>query len=253
MLELTEIQKRISELILNTPTPGKHCARNALVHIKKAWEIKNIDPEMAVFRAITAEEEAAAAIIHSLKRRNYKGAKKVNHRNHIHKTAISPFFEAISKVLALTVESCKPTLELDTKVKKPLLRVRINVPNKNGEVLCAYPEPPLHFRISVNDRSYDFSLELNNIATSKNTKTIIDYIRNRANTRNQLLYASIEGIPTIESSINDFLKKKKDIVLTHVIVYLLIDPHKQHQLFVQQALNAFLKMLKLIPKDIEFE
>jgi hypothetical protein len=33
----------------------------------RASKLKGIDPEMAAFRALTAEEEAASALIHSLK------------------------------------------------------------------------------------------------------------------------------------------------------------------------------------------
>lgn len=70
--------------------------------------------------------------------------------------------------------------------------------------------------------------------------------------RNQILYASSEGIPTIADPIDGYILKRRDVIFTNLIIYLLIDPYKEKQLFVQQALSAFLKMLRLIPEDIDF-
>jgi hypothetical protein len=39
----------------NAKGHSKHCARSAIRHLECAWVLKDIDPEMAVFRAITAE------------------------------------------------------------------------------------------------------------------------------------------------------------------------------------------------------
>jgi len=254
MFEITGFHKTITEFILDAPAPGKHCARNAISNLKKAWEIRELDPEMAAFRAITGEEEAATAIMHSLRRRRYKGAEKLKYRDHTYKAAVFPFFQAISIVFARHLELYKATIEIDTKVKKPTLKVRINVPGPTGDIVHAYPEPPLHFEMMVNGKLYDFSRELEELATTKNVKKITDYIKQQANTRNVILYASTKGIPKIEHPpIDNFLERKREIVFGHLVVYLLIDPHREHQLFVQQGLTAFLKMLNAVPKDITFE
>lgn len=252
MFEISGFHKKVTELILDTPAPGKHCARNAIAHIKKAWEIREIDPEMAAFRAITGEEEAATAIMHSLRRRKYKGAEKLNYRDHTYKAAVFPFFQGISGAFARQLEQFKTTLVIDTNDKKPTLKTRINVPGPTGDIMHAYPNPPLHFEIKVNGKIYDFSRELKELATVKNVKKITDYIKRQANTRNVILYASTQGIPKIKLPIEGFLERKRSIVFGHLVIYLLIDQHKEHQLFVQQALTAFLKMLNAVPKDIIF-
>ena len=115
MIELTEIQKEIKGLILDTPPPGKHCARSAIRHIEKAWEIKDIDREMAGFRAITGEEESVTAIFHSLKRRKYKASGKLNPWKHVHKVAMYPFLIAVSQAFAPFKSEMKPRLELHTE------------------------------------------------------------------------------------------------------------------------------------------
>ncbi len=209
---------------------------------------------MAAFRAITGEEEAATAIMHSLRRREYKGAEKLKYRDHTFKTAVFPFFQAISSVFARYVDAFKPTLVIDENLKKPTLQTRINVPGPTGDILHAYPDPPLHFDVTMNGKIHDFSDELNELATVKNAKKITDYIKRQANMRNVILYASNKGIPKMEyPPIEKFIERKRDIVFGHLVVYLLIDPHKEHQLFVKQALTAFLKMLNAIPEDITFE
>ncbi|MDP8233351.1 MAG: hypothetical protein P9M06_00910 [Candidatus Saelkia tenebricola] len=64
----TEFSKNILSLIPTTNIPGRHSARNAIAMMEKTYTLIEIDPEMAAFRAITSAEEAATAIIHSLKK-----------------------------------------------------------------------------------------------------------------------------------------------------------------------------------------
>jgi hypothetical protein len=102
----------------------------------------------------------------------------------------------------------------------------------------------------VNGKEYDFSYELKKIAAESNMKTILDHLRYIANFRNKILYAGPHGIPDVEIKDAYFLKKR-DIVFVHLTIYLLIDDYKERQLFAQQALDAFLAMLRVIPKDID--
>jgi hypothetical protein len=61
---------------------SKQCARSAIHHLELAWKIKDVDPEMAIFRAITSEEEAATAIFIALKDKGYLNAKKIKFKKH---------------------------------------------------------------------------------------------------------------------------------------------------------------------------
>lgn len=254
MLELKEVQKEVSKLILHTPAPGKHSARSAIMHITKAWQIRDADREMAVFRAITAEEESVTAIFHALKRRKYEGAEKLNPRDHIHKAAVFPFFIAVSQVLDEANQmGLQPTIELRKHNESARFLVRLTVPTPDGKQSWAYPEPPLHYTVSMDGQLHDFSDQLSKLANEKNRKSINDHVRAPANKRNQILYASSGGIPAIEHSLDSYLLRRRDIIFNNLIVYLMIDPYKEKQLFVQQALSAFLKMLRPIPKDINFE
>lgn len=43
MIDLTDIQKSVELLIMDTSPPELHCARSAIRHIKKAWDIRDVD------------------------------------------------------------------------------------------------------------------------------------------------------------------------------------------------------------------
>lgn len=247
----TEIEQATLDSLEKCHAPGKHCARNAFRHLAKAWKLQESDREMAAFRAITAEEEATTAIFHSLLRRKYKGAEKLKRNNHVHKNAVVPFCTAVAGALALTEVPLKPQLYFDKKETPPRFRIRIDVSSIIPDQQ-AYPEPPLHFDMKVNDQPYDFSDKIEEVMKKNNFKEISDYLKERANKRNMLLYANPEGAPEV-TSLGNFLAIQRTNVLMLSVIYLMIDPYAQKQLFVQQCLQAFLKMLNLLPGDIEFE
>jgi hypothetical protein len=252
-LELTELELAAVDLVEHTPAPGKHCARNAYRHLRKAWALDGVDLEMAAFRGITAEEEAATAIFHSLRRRKYRGTEKLNAWKHLHKNAVVPFCTAVAGVLAATEGTgIKSALYLDKSENPWRFRVQIAVEHLVPGQKYAYPEPPLHFTISKDNQPHDFSDKLDEIAKKKNLQSIKKYLDDRANMRNRLLYASQQGAPEV-TSLGIFLTKQRQSVFMLVVIYLMIDPYQKKQLFVQQAFQAFLKMLNLLPGDITFE
>jgi hypothetical protein len=259
LFPISEMDKGIADLIPQLPAPPKWPAFNALNHLNRAWKIREIDPHMAIFRSITAEEEAATALFLSLKRRHYIGSDKLKQRDHMHKNAVIPFFSAISRVL-VKVKDRMPKFELilDTNNRLPLLQIRFNIIHPiTGEPSMAYPDPPLHFSL-LGGRSRDamktedFSLGIDEIVTSRNVKSIIEHIKNRANLRNQVLYAGANGYPMIGGDIEKGLLLYQKNVFFILRIYLLIDPYPMKQLFVQQALYAYLKTLKLLPADFKF-
>lgn len=247
-LELTEFEAKLAELIEKQPAPVRHSARMAVHHLKKAWRIKEIDPEMAYFRALTAEEEAATAVFRSMKRLKYKGAEQLKDRNHAHKNALVPFAYAVGKVLQLTVEhGFDPKLVIKEEGPEAgKLQVRLTV-HVNGQKMHAWPVPPLHYGIALNDKPHDFSLQLNDLATEAKAQDALAYVKRMANRRNQVLYAHPTGIP-VASKDEDFLAKRRQNVFMLLTIYLLIDQYDEQQMFVQQAIDALLKLLKVVEK-----
>jgi len=106
-------------------------------------------PELAYFCAITAEEESATAIFHSLNRRKYKGASFLKPRNHVHKTALHPFLYAIKEHFSQIVELLNVKLEFNLDLspnKKELFRLRLELKDIDKWL---YPMPPLDFSFKM--------------------------------------------------------------------------------------------------------
>ncbi len=253
-LELTDFQKAIAEFVEHAAKPGRHCARSAIIHIQNAWKIRSLDPDMSVFRSITAVEESATAIFHTLKRHGYEGSDKLQLRSHVHKAALRPFLGAIETNFANSrLEQFSLALEAVGTGKDGRILVRFSLPNAPEDMKYAYPEPPLHFALGRNGEKYHFTEELRDIVNKHNADTILKHVKALANRRNRLLYASPEGVPKVMALPDCFLLRERDTVFQHLCIYLMIDPYCEKQLFVQQALESFLKMLELLPDDSSIE
>lgn len=255
---ISELDRWVVDLVAELAPPSRWAAINALRHLNSAWRLRSSDTEMAVFRAITAEEEAATGLFLSLKSRHYQGASRIKHRDHVHKNALIPFIGAVSRLFASMRATLPQTqLQIDTKQNPVRLVLVLEFPNPaTGEKLWAFPQPPLHFSVTGQEENaelYAFEREIQQIATEKGVATIIAYIRERANLRNRLLYATSEGYPGISGDIEVSLKKYQRHVFTILRIHLMLDPYPNQQNFIQQCLNAYLKMLKLIPSDVSFE
>ena len=223
------------------------------MHLEKAWDIKDIDPAMAIFRSITAEEEAATSIFLALKQKNYANSNKLKFKSHIYKQALSPFLQAVGKFIVYS--SKLPGfpfgndfwLKVDTKTGRKKLQLNINFPE--NKILV--PIPPLHFTINLNGREHNFHKELCDITSGKNRDEIINYLEETADLRNRILYANQDGIPVLEVDIDEYIRLKQNTVFSFLRILCLFSPYKEKANFVQQALNAFLNMLGDIEDIVE--
>lgn len=231
---------------------SKQCARNAIHHLEKAWEIKDIDKEMAIFRAITAEEEAATAVFIALKEKGYENSNKIKFKKHPYKQALDPFIRSIGDFSEKMVsmpgfpfgEKYILKIEGEGKYKKLSLSFYFH----KGTVTAI---PPLGFEVSKNGKTYHFEEELLEITQGQNRADIIKHVNSIANLRNELLYAQPDGIPSISSDIQAHLDRRKAVVIVFLRIYALIYPYKEKAIFIQQALNAYLKMMGEIEGEFE--
>jgi len=243
-LLLTELQELVCQMILTTPAPGKHAARSAVRHTLMAWEIRHRDPEMAAFHALTAEEESATAVFHTLQRHRYTGSRKLNPRDHLHKNALRPFLVSVAKVLQnLNRVGIPIKFELNERSKPALFRVGLLVPQPDGSRGLLYPEPPLNFSASIDGKVHDFSPEIDELANTRHARSVRQYFEELANRRNRILYAHPNGLPSVGGNVESAVMRTRDSVFWNLVLYLLIDQHRGGQLFVQQCFDAFLKLL----------
>jgi hypothetical protein len=189
-------------------------------------------------------------VLHSLKLHRYKLSEQLKPREHIQKAAVYPFFLAVQSMLAIGVPAeADPQLEIDESDAKPQIRIKVRGHDKEGVPRWIYPVPRLNFDARIDNELVDFSEQIKELTSHRNAKTIIDYVRRRANRRNQLLFASDKGVPNIQG-IDDFLNEQEKITYRILTIFLMVDPYPMKQFFVEQCLNAFLKMLKQLPTDL---
>jgi hypothetical protein len=193
-LELTDFQREVAALILDTPAPGKHAARNAIRSLERAWTILALDPEMAFFRGITAEEEAATALFHALQRRRYPGSQRIKWQSHDFKAAVIPFFTAVSYIFD-NITHFQSGLQIDAEDGPRRVKTWLKLRFPDGRERRLMPIPPLHYEFTADDRRHDFVPEIGRVATDQNVESIRAYVKQRANARNKALYASSQGVP----------------------------------------------------------
>ena len=165
---LSDVEARAWDLIEKTPGPGKHAARNALFHMERAYLLEKIDPEMAMFRAITAEEEAVRAIFHALQRLNYPHARELDWQKHKHKAAVVHYFEAIAGLVRKAIVPT-PQISIEKVDGVDTVRIRFQVPSPEGPEWIAwlYPEPPLDFNYEIDGKRHDFRPEIDALLEAK--------------------------------------------------------------------------------------
>lgn len=248
----SEWQLKLQEAILNLKGRPRHCAVHAFRGLKRAWLIAPIDPEMAYFRALTAEEEAATALIFALKHRRYPGADKIDYNYHPHKAGIAPFLGAIETVFA---EAKFPafTYKLDYESTPPRLDVRI--PSEKLGMPAGYfaelDEPLNGFFQNQTDKKPTLNIfdgAMNKFAEIKGEKSVIKAIQQEANIRNRLLYASDDGIPHVKN-VDDVLRVKGRPITAMLTLTIAILQTRKHQLLVPQAIEEYLNIFNRAPDE----
>lgn len=244
-MELTGFDRNCVALVDDAPNQrSRHCFRSALKHLELAEALVAVDPAMAIFRGITAEEEAASGLMFCLQELGYQNSKKLNPRNHVHKSAMIPFFRVLGSFFEETIgaNGLKPALHI--KIDNGTRRLTVAIPMQvNGSAINAYPIPPLNFSVKSEGRSPSYRRQIERHAQSEGFTNMTSYVKREANLRNELLYASPAGYPTVNEVNPKFLAIKQSHVLALMRAYLFVFPYPDHQLFVQDALDAFLVML----------
>lgn len=257
-LPLTDLQADIERLVEKLKGHPRNCGRHAFEHLRKAWRLYNIDAEMSLFRALTAEEEAATALILALKAKQYPGANRLDHRNHHHKVGAAPFLYAVGKVLG-AMEYAQPQIHLSLAGNdrdQPRLDVSFNAmgmgvgrdPEQRMEI-----DEPFNFvaREGLHGGPAEvmtFARELEALASERGAAELLDFVREEANLRNRLLYAQPGGLPKVTFPKDQILKKLNRVcAVMQVVIGILQTP--KHQLFAVQCVEAYLAALHKMPDE----
>jgi len=224
------------------------CARNSIMHLEKAYKLASIDPEMAYFRAITAEEEASSALFFSLKRLNYNNSEKLDPRDHLQKNAVYPYILAVYNYFVNKGALPFPIqLAIKNTNNGKIMYIKIQITLDKSII----PDPPLNFSITdypIGEKVL-FTKEFEEMAIRKGRKDIFDFVKEIANQRNVVLYAFENGIAHIDSGLDKEIDKIKSHVFILLKAFCLIFPYSEKSLFVQQIINGFLLSFKKIKKN----
>lgn len=222
----------------------KYCGKNAFIHLRRAWRLKEVDQGMAAFRSITAEEEAATALMYALRRKKYPNADRLNPRRHHHKSSIHALMRVLSGTFAKL--GYVPELYLFDKTDPPQIRMQIDIHKLAGlpekEPFFAEPIAPLDFTLNDKNGVKLFSEEFSQFASESGFAETQEFINAEANLRNRILYAADNGIPKFEIK-DEFIIDRKNRVLTILTIALMIEQSDTHQSFVVQCLNTLFKVL----------
>lgn len=246
-MEKTKFDENCIELLNEAPKRhSRHCFRSALNHLERAERLLTIDPEMSVFRGVTAEEEAASGLMMCLKELGYQNADKLKPRDHVQKSAVVPFFSILGSFFHETfLEDMKLIIQIGEIDGER--RLKIGIPMENyGIDKLAYPIPPLNFAVTSDEKRPSYKHQIASFIETSGTRDILSYIKKQANIRNTVLYARNEGYPSLEHLKPDFLITRQRRVLAMMRAYLFIFPYRELQPFVQDALDAYLAMLGVL-------
>jgi hypothetical protein len=227
---------------------SSNALRNAFGLLERAKRLAEIDSNASVFLAITAEEEAVSSIFLALKHLRYDCADKLKHHNHVHKSAFVPFCEALSNIFSLFNKS-NPQVTIDTERKIPRLFLKLTMFDFNGNPLLAKPDVPFGFTVDSDMPVDTFENALKKYF-GEHYQKLNKWLEKAANKRNMVLYASPSGIPKVKIENPDAYFMEYENKLNHLmLLYFLIAPYREKQLFVQQALYAFVKMIGQVPNE----
>lgn len=232
----------------------RHHALNAFRCLRRGWLIAPLDAEMALLRAITAEEEAATTLMLALKGQRYPGAESLDPWSHVHKAGWRPFLRIVENVLA---QNRLPSLKYQLRWEASPPRLDIHIPMKSlgaDDDVHATPDEPLNGLLSEGKagrsgtKVMDFEAQLQALADDSGERQMLDLIRKEANLRNQLLYAAETGITVVQHPDEFLISKRRPVSLLLTLAIAILQTPK-HQLLAVQVLQAYLRTLRRMPAD----
>lgn len=251
---LTEDDKKVIRLLEHQENDWtKKCFEAALIHLEFAHQIAELDPAMAMFRSITAEEEAATALFRSLQKLKYPRADELQSKFHLHKAAAFPFILSVIKhstsIKFGGVENIK--MGIPKNESPPRLTIALVL---TGQLQGAYahPNPPLNLKLTEGNDNQppDYRRYLVELLDADSLKDIRKYFEQKANQRNILLYAGPQGLMKPLQDIQEYLAQQKNCVVVLLKSTLLIWPYKELQPFVADLIEAFLLAVQRVQSEV---
>ena len=133
-MNLSDFQKKVFEISSTTKGHSGFAAKSSIRNVERAFELAVGMPEVAVFLAITAEEEGATALFLALKSKRYKRSNELKMHDHKHKGGLYPFLSLLAVPLKLNETPYQ--LVIDSHDGRDILKTKLSVGN-----LILRPDP----------------------------------------------------------------------------------------------------------------
>ena len=225
----------------------RHAAANAIRGLRLAWQVAPLDQEMAFFRALTAQEEDATALMVALRQRGYPNAKALHYRDHVHKAAVPAFLRVLNGMFA-ELRFPAPLVKID--LDSPIPRLNVHIPSERLGMDAGYhltPDQPLN--IVMGQRvgkgppdSTGFEDAFKKLASINGQSGILAYLEKEANIRNPLLYSTSEGIAVVKN-VDAELRARKSSILLLIGLTIIVLQTRELQLFATQAVSALAEII----------
>ncbi|QNG45337.1 hypothetical protein [Sphingobium yanoikuyae] len=246
-LPTEDVHRLVEESVAKLSAPRiANAGRNAFELLRKAWRLHPVDSNMSLFCAITAEEEAATAVIRALQHREYPLVDQLRVSNHAHKAALWPLIQALQD-MAIDKNMAMPNMQLRTE-GEPRVDFRVNVGDRGAldEPMWATPDEPFNFVLNTDYNGpfavHNFAREFRAIAKAGRKGSIFEHIKAEGNLRNRILYASDEGIPGVEFADDAILTRRRRVTAL-IVVTIAIMQTSQHQHFLVQCLDVLVRIV----------
>ncbi|NNO00287.1 hypothetical protein FKQ62_12625 [Vibrio sp. B1-2] len=231
---LSDFQKKVFEMSSATKGHAGFAAKSSIRYVERAFELSGVMPEVAAFLAITAEEEAATALFIALKNKKYLRSQELKMYDHKHKGGLYPFLTLLG--VALRLSEVPYQFVIENHNGRDVLKTQLPF----GDFFIQ-PDPPLNqISVDASGNRKDFLLEVRSVATERGITSISQYIKDTANKRNLLLYASASSLPRVENVIAELQRHIGATIVIHII-YLLVIQHSKQNL-VEECVDVYLKV-----------
>ena len=231
--------------VAKLPKPVRMRAQSSLDGFDRAFALFEVDREMSSFLAITAEEEAAAALFRALQVRKYPGADRLDLKRHEHKAALWPVLDAARMAIGEGFRD----IEFQLSAEPPKIRVALKlakyVDNPPEDLAETHIElvHPLDVLRSVGGKPDNFGEQIQRIVEAHGKSSIRDHIRSVANSRNKILYASDQSLPKSNATLEGLSQRKRQATIALCLCVGVLQT-RRHQNYALQALDCFLQILQ---------
>ena len=218
------------------------CAHNAVKFLRLADEISDISATVSYFCVSHAVEEAVACVIASAKDNNYKEARRISPKDHLHKVTVAQFAQMIgAQAMAHEFQiACHPSTPRLVYRAQPV-----------GE------EKPVEGILSLLIGRFSDNLDDADGAAAENVflsmfqdeAAMINFIHERANYRNRALYALDDGVPSMARDKLDIqLRDLGRITIGLLWAAVDLSYHERREPVVLHLLNAIVRIANKVKK-----